>query len=89
MNNCKNPIIVEVGPRGPWLVDLLDGHGDRKVTWSQDHELRGDIFHCSCGALYSWSKGVDVGDACKHITLACIAALRGEDGIRINGTFPD
>lgn len=23
----KNPIVQELGPAGPWLVDLLDGQG--------------------------------------------------------------
>lgn len=76
MTITNNPIIQELGPTGPWLVDMLDGLGDRTVKWSQDHELRGDIFSCSCGAKYSWSVGVDVGDACNHIALACLAALR-------------
>jgi hypothetical protein len=76
MTNRNNPIIQELAQSGPWLVDMLDGLGDRTVKWSRDHELCGDIFSCSCGALYSWSKGVNVGDACKHIALACLAALR-------------
>src|ERR1700687_309216 len=27
MTNCNNPIIQELGPSGPWLVDSLDGYG--------------------------------------------------------------
>jgi hypothetical protein len=77
----RNNRIIQLAPTGPWLVDMLDGLGDRTVKWSQDHELCGDIFSCSCGALYSWSVVVDVGDACKHIALACLAALRCIDEI--------
>jgi hypothetical protein len=77
----NNPIIQELGPRGPWLVDLLDGQGDRKVTWHQDHELCGDIFECACGTRYSWSKRLNLDEACKHIMLACLAALRIVDEI--------
>jgi len=81
MTITNNPIIQELGPTGPWLVNLLDGWGGQTVNWSQDHDLCGDIFACSCGARFSWSKGVDVGDACQHIALACLAALRCADEI--------
>jgi hypothetical protein len=81
MRSKRKPVIQELGPTGPWLVDLLDGRGDQTVNWSQDHDLCGDIFACSCGARFSWSKGMDVGHACKHIALACLAALRIVDEI--------
>ena len=31
MTNRNNPIIQELAPSGPWLVDMLDGLGDRTV----------------------------------------------------------
>jgi hypothetical protein len=80
MNNRKQarntqPIVQELGPTGPWLVDTLDGQGDHKVTYHFDHTLLGDVFECDCGAQYSWTTNVDVGEACIHITAACITAL--------------
>ncbi len=39
-----------------------------------------DIFSCSCGAQYSWSKGVDVREALIHISVACISTLPDPSG---------
>ena len=79
------PIVQELGPTGPWLVDVLDGGGDHTVTYRFDQPSKGDIFECDCGAQYSWTTNVDVGEACIHITAACITALSSGADQQNNG----
>jgi hypothetical protein len=73
----KMPILTELAPPpcDRWSVDYCDGTPARVVTMSVDHALCGEIFSCSCGAIYSWSPGVEVGKECPHILVVTLALL--------------
>jgi hypothetical protein len=71
------PVLTELEPPPChlWSVNCMDGTPVREVTMCTDHDCRGEIFECSCGRRWSWSKNCDVGQECVHIALVVMALL--------------